>query len=621
VKILLIEDDTPTAAMLYEVLTAQYYTVELAADGQNGLALATSWNFDLILLDLLIPKLDGINLCHQLRAQGVQKPILLLTAKDQSADVVKGLDAGADDYVTKPYDISELLARIRALLRRGQTELAPAVLMWENLCVNPVSAQVTYNGQLVSLTPKEYGLLGLFLRHPRRVFSRSEIIDRLWSIDTTPSEGTVTNLIKDLRQKLKTAGMSTDLLETVYGLGYRLKTPPKTTEAKTVLSGEQRGERHKLAEVGKEKRQTALASVNKVIERYKDTFAQRVILLEEVEQALQSGKLQPELRQRANDEAHKLAGTLGSFGYETGSQLAQAIEHILMDDKPLASKEGSQLSKLLTQLKETLSKPTTPLTTGQIKKLNHIPLVLVINDESFSNQLKAEAVSWGVQIEVAANWAIAKQKISQSPQAILLNLNGQEPIENSLTLLQKLKEQLPNTPILVMAEQDNLNERVAVARLGVQRYLHKPVAITEVFEALAQVLPQSQAPQAKVMILDDDPVALELFSNLLRPWGLRVKTLQDSQQFWEMLIVTKPDLLVIDLEMPTYSGIDLCQVVRQDPKWGNLPILVVTAHTDLESIQQVFAAGADDFIGKPVVGPELVTRVISRIDRSRLRRN
>ncbi|MBH8565310.1 response regulator [Nostoc sp. CENA67] len=615
-KILLVEDDRPMAAVLCELLTTQYYTVELATDGEAGLALATSSNFDLILLDLLIPKLDGISLCRQLRTQGIQKPILLLTAKDQSADVVKGLDAGADDYLTKPYQISELLARIRALLRRGQNELAPTLLTWENLCVNPVSAEVTYKKQLVSLSPKEYSLLGLFLRNPQRVFSRSDIIDRLWSFDATPSEATVTNLIKDLRQKLKAAGMCADLFETVYGLGYRLKTPPKTEQALDVLSV-QSAKTQKLGKARKEKPQTSLASVNKVIERYKDTFVQRVTLLEQVEQALQTGKLQPELQQRASNEAHKLAGTLGSFGYEIGSKLAKAIEHLLMDDKLLGAKEVSQLAKLIIQLKEALSKPPTPITIEEQKPPQN-PLVLVINDQSLANQLKAEAMNWGVEIEAAGNWAIAQQKISQSPQAVLLNINQQQPLEDSLTLLQKLKEQLPNTAILAIAEQDNLTERVAVSRLGIQRYLHKPVANAEVFAAIAQVLPKSPASQAKVLILDDDPIALELLSNLLSPWGLGVKTLQDPRQFWQVLIATIPDLLVIDLEMPTYNGIDLCRVVRQDPKWGNLPILVVTAHTDIESIQQVFAAGADDFISKPVVGPELVTRVISRIDRSRL---
>nr|WP_277884329.1 response regulator [Nostoc parmelioides] len=604
---MLVEDDVPTATLLSEVLMAEYYTVELATDGQNGLMLATLSNFDLILLDLLIPKLDGINLCRQLRAQGIQKPILLLTAKDQSADVVKGLDAGADDYVTKPYDISELLARIRALLRRGKTELIPNLLSWGNLDVNIISAEVTYKGQPISLSPKEYSLLGLFLRNPQRIFSRSEIIDRLWSIDATPSEGAVTNLIKDLRQKLKMVGMSAELLETVYGLGYRLKMPPQ------IQDGEQS---HKTDELRKTKSQTAIAAINKTIERYKDTFAQRVTLLERAEQALHTGQLLDELRQQASNEAHKLAGTLGSFGYETGSKLARAIEHLLIRDKNLALEDAVQLSELIRQLKEALSQSPISFTIEQLEPVP-LPLVLVINDESFANQLKMEAAVWGVRIEVALNWENYPQSFSQFPKVILLKINGQKSSQKSLKLLEQLKQQFPNTPILVIAEQDNLTQRVAVARLGAQRFLTKPTT-TEVLEAITQMLAQFQGSQGKVMIIDDDPVMLDILSNLLQPWGLAVKTLQNPQKFWEILITTTPDLLMIDLEMPTYSGIDLCRVVRQDSHWGNVPILVVTVHTDIKSIQQVFAAGADDFIGKPVVGPELITRVINRINRSRL---
>jgi DNA-binding response OmpR family regulator len=608
VKILLVEDDPAIAAVLSEVLTAHCYTVDLATDGQMGLECATSWDYELILLDLLIPKLDGIHLCRQLRTQGYRKPILLLTAKDSSTDIVQGLDAGADDYVTKPYDLSELLARIRALLRRRE-KLAPSVLVWGELCVNSLSAEVTYAGQKLSLTPKEYSLLGLFLRNPQRVFSRSDIIDQLWSIDASPSEGAVTNLIKDLRQKLKTAGMSTDLLETVYGLGYRLRTAPDMKE---------QGSKAKL-EGNQERLEKGMASVHRVLKRYQHTFAVRVEKLAQVGQALHAGTLSADGRDGASQEAHKLAGVLGSFGYEAGSRIAQSIEHLLITHQTIGKTEATQFSSLIIALQQEIAKPPKPLTIEPVETAHLIEMIVIDDQISFANQLKENAAVWGFQVEIATNLTIAQQQISQClPSAILLSLDLQNAETDGLTQLRQLREQYPTLPILAITEQDNFIDRVTVSRLGVQRFLHQPIEIAQVFAAIGQVLPKRRSSKARVIIVDDDPIALSALGNLLRPWGLDVISLQDPVQFWQVLTTAKPDLIVMDLEMPEFSGIDLCRVVRQDPQWGDLPVLVVTAHTDIESIQQVFAAGADDFIGKPVVGPELVTRVISRIDRSRL---
>ncbi|WAL61998.1 response regulator [Thermocoleostomius sinensis] len=627
-KILLVEDDIPSASVLSEVITAQHYTVDVASDGEMGLYMATSWEYDLVLLDLLIPKLDGISLCRQLRHHGFQKPILLLTAKDSSSDIVRGLDAGADDYVTKPYDLSELLARMRALLRRGQASLAPTLLTWEQLCVNPVSAEVTYQEQVLSLSPKEYGLLGLFLRNPQRIFSRSDIIDRLWSIDASPSEGAVTNLIKDLRQKLKAAGMKTDLLETVYGLGYRLKPPP-TQSATSAHS------KPGAKDSSKSKASTAsatepvatqkpalqpkdLTSIYKVLERYQHTFAARVVTLEDIQPWLQAGTLSQPQQQTAAQEAHRLAGALGSFGYEAGSRLARSIEQLLIQDARLAPAQIAQFTELITQLKHELAKPPTPLVDRLPSPPDASTVLVVDADTTFTHPLQQAALAWGLQVDVATNFTIAKQKMSDAlPEAVLLSLSD---LAQDASLLQELAEQFSTVPVLVVTGEDRLTDRVVVSRFSIKRFLHKPISPTEVLEAIVQVLPQPQMPAAKVMILDDDPIILEALRDLLQPWGLHVTTLPDPQQFWTVLTATQPDLLVLDLEMPTFNGIDLCRVVRQDPKWGNLPILVVTAHTQMESIQHVFAAGADDFIGKPVVGPELVTRVISRIDRSRLQR-
>lgn len=177
-KILLVEDDLRIARAIAEALSDQHYTVESAPDGERGLAFAESGTFDLIILDLMLPRLDGISLCRKLRHSGNKTPILMLTARDSSADKVLGLDVGADDYVIKPFDLAELLARVRALLRRGNIPYSP-ILEWEKLKLNTNECLVTYSDTPLILTPKEYALLELLLRNGSRVLSRSVILERV----------------------------------------------------------------------------------------------------------------------------------------------------------------------------------------------------------------------------------------------------------------------------------------------------------------------------------------------------------------------------------------------------------------------------------------------------------
>jgi DNA-binding response OmpR family regulator len=206
------------------------------------------------------------------------------------------------------------------------------------------------------------------------------------------------------------------------------------------------------------------------------------------------------------------------------------------------------------------------------------------------------------------------------PDAVLLDLSFPDTEEDGLTLLRELTERSPDLPIIVFTGRDTLADRLAVSRLGARQFLHKPATTEQIFQAITRVLPQAQTSDAKVLIVDDDPLLLDALSALLTPWGLEVVTLTEPQQFWEVLIATSPNLVVLDLEMPLVNGLELCQVLRQDSQWGDLPILVVTAHTDAQCLQEAFAAGADDFITKPVLGPELVTRVLSRIERTRSRK-
>lgn len=401
-KILLVEDDNITTQLLVTALTNQYYTVDVANDGQIAWQMLELYIYDLILLDVILPNLDGISICRQLRAQGNQIPILILTGENSAINRVTGLDAGADDYVTKPFDLNELLARIRALLRRGNLTLAP-VLRWGELRLDPSKCQVTWNQQNIHLTPKEYGLLELFLRNNHRVFSSNALIEHLWSFEEIPSEDTVRSHLKGLRTKLRKAGVTPDPIETVYGMGYRLKPPQ-----------------------------------------------------------------------------------------QENSQLVQ----------PSTRQQKSRLTNSL------------QLSTGMGEIAN-------------------------------------------------------ASLEGSVSLLQP-----------------TLNKAIG-----------------------------------KVLVVDEDRQILNAIAVLLESRNLLVVTLDNCASFWDVLAAEQPDLLVMDIELPPVNGFDICQSLRNNQLWCNLPILLLTSNIEAQTIHRVFAAGADDLVCKPIVGPELVSRVLNRLERIRLLRN
>jgi len=221
-RILLVEDNTPLAEGLADAISAQLYMVDIVGDGEAAWEQIKTVEYDLILLDVMLPKLDGISLCKRLRSHGIETPVLMLTARDTSMDKVTGLDVGADDYMVKPFDLPELLARIRALLRRGNFASSP-ILEWGGLRLDPSTYQVSFQEHLLHLTPKEYSILELLMRNGQRVLSRNLIIEQIWSFDNAPVESTVKVHIKSLRHKLKAAGAPNDLIQTVHGIGYRLK--------------------------------------------------------------------------------------------------------------------------------------------------------------------------------------------------------------------------------------------------------------------------------------------------------------------------------------------------------------------------------------------------------------
>ncbi|MGL5923166.1 response regulator [Chroococcidiopsis sp.] len=524
-KILVVEDDELVAHALTTVLTNQNYAVEVAIDGLAAWDLVQAFDYDLIVLDVVIPKLDGISLCRQIRAKGLSTPILLLTGRDSSHDKAIGLDAGADDYLIKPFDEEELVARIRALLRRSGL-VSPPVLEWGDLQLDPSSCEATYSQKHLSLTPKEYALLELFLRNSRRVFSCGTILEHLWSYEDIPSEEAVRTHIKGLRQKLKAAGANSDLLETVYGIGYRLKPlESKGAGSASVQGAGGRGELRELRELGEKKQlssrsvapastvnqqpatpnltseQQTLSAVAGIWHKFKPRIAEQIGVLEQASAAVSANNtLSLELLESARKEAHTLAGSLGTFGLAQGSKLAKEIEQMLKGDRAVLLSEATNFCRLVLAL---------------------------------------------------------RQEIEQKGEA------------------------------------------------------GKP-------QAVAQALENAPHAEAHLLVVDDDPKILAVLPALLNPWGLKVTTLEDPRRFWETLEATAPDLLILDVEMPYVNGIDLCQVVRNEPRWSDLPILFLTVHHDADIVDRVFSAGADDFVSKPIVGSELVTRIVNRLERMKL---
>ena len=222
-KILVVEDDADLAQFIRKGLKEEHYVVDVAADGEAGLALALDNSYDLMILDIMLPKLDGLTLCRRVRDKGISTPVLLLTARNNLETKVSGFDTGADQFMPKPFAFAELLARIRALLRRGSSQQI-AHLQAADLRLDPASHRVWRAGQEISLTNKEYALLEFLLRNKNRVLTRTAIIEHVWDISYDPMTNIVDAHIRALRAKIDRDFLP-PLIATVRGAGYMLEEP------------------------------------------------------------------------------------------------------------------------------------------------------------------------------------------------------------------------------------------------------------------------------------------------------------------------------------------------------------------------------------------------------------
>ncbi len=220
-RILVIEDEVKIAKAIKDGLEQDYYAVDLAHDGETGVNTALNDDYDLIILDVMLPKLNGFEVCKKIRQASDHTPILMLTAKDQDRDVVEGLNSGADDYLAKPFSFEVLLARVKALLRRPHDELGE-VLRASDLTMDTIAKEVKRGGRRISLSAKEYALLEYLLRNEDKVLSKNNIITHVWDFDADILPNTVEVFIAYLRAKIDKPFKSTELIHTVRGFGYML---------------------------------------------------------------------------------------------------------------------------------------------------------------------------------------------------------------------------------------------------------------------------------------------------------------------------------------------------------------------------------------------------------------
>jgi DNA-binding response OmpR family regulator len=221
--VLLVEDDVRLSRVIRRILEEEAHLVETAQDGPSGADLALTGSFDVVILDVMLPGIDGFEVCRRLRAGGIDTPVLMLTARDAVEDRVRGLDSGADDYLAKPFAFAELLARLRALGRR-RNELSSELLTVEDLTLNPAVRVVKRAGRVIELTAKEFVLLEYLMRHPGQVLTRTQILDHVWGYAFASDTNVVDIYIHYLRNKVD-KGFGSRLIATVRGVGYRIGQP------------------------------------------------------------------------------------------------------------------------------------------------------------------------------------------------------------------------------------------------------------------------------------------------------------------------------------------------------------------------------------------------------------
>lgn len=358
------------------------------------------------------------------------------------------------------------------------------------------------------------------------------------------------------------------------------------------------------------------AAVEALWARLGSELLARVDTLEEALTAIVESRLDEELRRQAERDAHRIVGSAGTFGRHQASTLARHLEELFTGSAPIDASAVEDAVGQVERLRTELSGPPHAPAAEDGERT----LLLVVHRSAESAAAVAVAAeAWGVHARTADSLDAARRALGEArPQVALVDLAL--PGGGALELAAELVAQSPPVVTLALMGGAAFADRVEAVRMGVRGFVADSLPAVELVGAAVAALEAAAGERWQVLAVDDDPSILAALSALLEPAGLAVTGSADPQQFWAALDETGPDLAVLDVDMPGASGIELCHLLRADPKWATLPVVVLTARADRATVEAVFAAGADDFVVKPILGPELLTRITNRLERTRILR-
>lgn len=368
------------------------------------------------------------------------------------------------------------------------------------------------------------------------------------------------------------------------------------------------------------------AGLSAIWERYRPSIEAQVQEIEDAAIGLMEMTLNPEARREAERAAHKLVGAAGTFGFPSASQLAREAEHILDMATEVGAPEVLRLSEIAVSLRDILSAElpvaasVNTRASDESRSASATRLAILDADEEFRERVRLEAEARGMEVAIAGSLSEGRTLVAGAGgvDLVLIDPDLPEGADAGLAFVAELATWQPPVGTVVLSGGEGLAGRVDAARRNARLYLQKPLSPKRTIDAVSRVLAGSDPEGAKILVVDDAPEVLEAISVFLVAKGFEVSTLSDPLGFWTKLQETQPDLLLLDVDMPHVSGVELCRVVRNDERWSDLPVIFLTASRDAETIAHVFAAGADDFVTKPVIETEFLVRITNRLERVRL---